>query len=155
MLFQDVREVGGDVSIFESGVTEAVDQRVQQAVRVGQNHQAVVHLNHHVLGGLVHLQPLVQKHPPGRGARQEAEGEDHHHRQDHEHRPPQLGPLPHRLPLQPTDDAGGAVDQDDERDDDLDEEDDLQDKRSDGSLTGVAPSEETAMGGRPAVLCLR
>lgn len=114
-----------DVGVLEARVAEAVDHRIQQAVHVGQDHQAVVGLHRYILRPLPLLQPHAQQHCPGDGARQEADREDHHHRQDHARGPPQLGLLAHRLLTQPVDDAHGAVNQDDERDDDLAEEDQL------------------------------
>lgn len=125
-----------DVGVLEARVAEAVDQRIQQAVHVGQDHQAVVGLHRYVLRPLPILQPHAQQHRPGDGARQEADGEDHHHRHDHTRGPPKLGLLAHRLLAQPVDDAHGAVDQDDERDDDLAEEDQLGERERGGGGGG-------------------
>lgn len=114
-----------DVGVLEARVAEAVDQRIQQAVHVGQDHQAVIGLHRYILRPLQIPEPHAQQHCPSDGAGQEADGEYHHHRHDHARGPPKLGLLAHRLLAQPVDDAHGAVDQDDERDDDLAEEDQL------------------------------
>jgi len=69
-------------------MTEAVNQRVQQAVGVGQNHEAVVHLNRYLLCILPPFQPHAQQHRSGYCTRQEADGEDYDHRHDDKHSSP-------------------------------------------------------------------
>lgn len=119
-------EVGGEIETLELGAAEAVDQRVQQAVHVGEDHEAVKDHRGLVLGGRAGLlHPGDQQHHPGEGAGQEAEGEDHHDRGHQEDGSPQLRLVAHRLLPEPVDDSRGAVDHDDEGDEDLAEEDRL------------------------------
>lgn len=125
-VFGQEGEVGGEIESLELGAAEAVDQRVQQAVHVGEDHEAVEDHRGLVLGGRAGLlHPGDQQHHPGQGAGQEAEGEDHHDGGHQEDGSPQLGLVAHRLLPEPVDDSGGAVDHDDEGDDDLGEEDRL------------------------------
>lgn len=119
-------EVGGEIENLELGAAEAVDQRVHQAVHVGEDHEAVKDHRGLVLGGRAGLlHPGDQQHHPGEGAGQEAEGEDHHDGGHQEDGSPQLRLVAHRLLAEPVDDPRGAVDHDDEGDDDLAEEDRL------------------------------
>ena len=116
-------EITAEVQAFKLSAAEAVDQRVQQAVEVGQNHEAVEGLCGDVLCVLrPPLHPGDEQNHPCQGAGQEADGEHHHDGGDQERRPPQLGLVPHRLLPQPVDDADSAVEKDDEGDDDLGEE---------------------------------
>lgn len=119
-------EVGGEIETLELGAAEAVDQRVHQAVHVGEDHEAVKDHRGLVLGGRAGLlHPGDQQHHPGEGAGQEADGEDHHDRGHQEDGSPQLRLVAHRLLPEPVDDSRGAVDHDDEGDHDLAEEDRL------------------------------
>lgn len=116
---------GRYVNIFKPWVRETVNQRVQQAVAVRQNHEGVVPLDGYVFCILPVLQPHKQQCCSGYSAGKEAEGEDDHNRRDQAHSPPQLSLLPNRLLPQPVDNADRAVDEDDVGDDDLGEENDL------------------------------
>lgn len=119
-------EVGVEIETLELGAAEAVDQRVHQAVHVGEDHEAVKDHRGLVLGGRAGLlHPGDQQHHPGEGAGQEADGEDHHDGGHQEDGSPQLGLVAHCLLPEPVDDSRGAVDHDDEGDDDLAEEDRL------------------------------
>lgn len=89
-------------------------------------------MDHDVLRLLPLLQPHCNQHGTGKGAGQEADGEDHHNGQDHPHRSPQFDLFPNRLLPQPVDDTEGAEDEDDEREDDLAEEDDLEETKTTG-----------------------
>lgn len=122
-IFIQEREVIGDVQPFELGATEAVHQRVQKAVHVGQDHEPVEGHRRfvlEVLGPLLH--PGDQQHHPGQGAGQEAEGEHHHDGRDQEHGALQLGLVPDGLLPETVHDSDGAVDQNDEGNEDLGEE---------------------------------
>lgn len=125
-VFDQEGEIVGEVKSFELGAAEAVDQRVQEAVHVGQDHEAVKGHGRLVLDDLARiLDPGDQQNHPGQRAGKEAEGEDHHDAGHQEHGPLQLRPVAHRFLPEPVDDARCAVDQDDEGDDDLREEDHL------------------------------
>jgi len=122
--FHQEREITGEVETFKLGAGEAVDQRVQQTVHVGEHHEAVEGHGGFILPGLgPRFDPGDQQHHSGHGAGEEAEGEDHHDGGHQEHRPPQLGLVPDGLLPEPVDDVHRAVDEDDEGDDDLGEED--------------------------------
>lgn len=125
-VFHQAGEKVGQVEDFKLGAAEAVDQRVQETVHVGEHHEAIEDHGHITLDVQVHfLDPRDQQNHPGYGAGEEAQGEDHHDAGHQEDRPPQLGLVPHRLLPEAVDDAHRAVDQDDEGDDDLGEEDEL------------------------------
>lgn len=125
-IFGEEWQIVGQIQRFKLGATEAVNQRVQQTVHVGQDHEAVEGHGGFVLSNRVPvLDPGDQEDHPGYSAGQEADGEDHHDRGDQEHRPPQLGFIPDGFLLEPLDDVDRAVDQDDEGDEDLGEEDHL------------------------------
>lgn len=85
-IFHKAGEVTGDVQALKLSAAEAVDQRVQEAVKVGQNHEAVKGLCSDVIWPVLH--PNDEQRHPGNGARKEAEGEHHHDGHDQEHSPP-------------------------------------------------------------------
>lgn len=125
-VFHQEGQILGEIKSFELGAAEAVDERVQQTVHVGQDHEAVEGHGRFVL---VDQRQLLdaddQQDHPGYGAGEEAEREDHHDGHHQEDRPLQLGPVADRLLPEAVDDAHRAVDQDDEGDEDLGEEDHL------------------------------
>lgn len=119
-------EIAGEINSFKLGATEAVDQRVQETVHVGEDHEAIKGHRRFILAGFTRfLHPGNQQDHPGYGAGQEADGEHHHNGGHQEDGPPQLRLVPDRLLPEPVDDACRAVDHDDEGNDDLGEEDHL------------------------------
>lgn len=120
---QEARAVSGEIKCLKLAAAETVNQRIQQAVDVGEDHEAVEDHGCVLLDDLIeHLEPNDQQDHPGDGAGQEAEGEDHHDNGHQENGSPQFGPDPDGFPPEPDDDAHRAVRQDDERDEDLAEE---------------------------------
>lgn len=81
-LLDKYRAKGRYVNIFKPWVTETVNQRVQQAVAVRQNHEGVVHLDSYVFCILPVLQPHKQQCCSSYSAGKEAEGEDNDNRCD-------------------------------------------------------------------------
>lgn len=110
-------------------MAEAIDQRVEQAVGVRQDHEAVVDLHHRELCVLPVVQPHSKQHRSGQRAREEADREDNDHGHDRKHSFPELGLLTDRPLLQPVHDVDRAVDQDEEGNEDLCEKDDLKNKK--------------------------
>lgn len=81
-LLDKCRAKGRYVNIFKPWITETVNQRVQQAVAVRQNHEGVVHLDSYVFCILPVLQPHKQQCCSSYSAGKEAEGEDNDNRCD-------------------------------------------------------------------------
>lgn len=125
-VFDQEREIVGEIQRFKLGAAEAVDQGVQETVHVGQHHEAVKGHSCPILGGLARiLDADDQQDHPGQRTGKEAEGKDHHDAGHQEHGPLQLRPVADGFLPETVDDAYGAVDQDDEGDDNLCEEDHL------------------------------
>lgn len=126
IVFHQEREITGEIKSLKLGAAEAVDQRVQETVHVGEDHEAVEGHGRFILAGFTGIvDPGDQQNHSGYGAGEEAEGEDHHDGGHQDDGPPQLGLVPDRFLPEPVDDAHRAVDQDDEGDDNLGEEDRL------------------------------
>lgn len=116
-------EVIGEKKSLKLGATKAVNQRIQQTVQVGKDHEPVKHSSCFVqdIIRLISVPDNQQDHP-GECAWQEAEGEHHHDGGYEKDRSLQLGLIPDGFLPESVDDAHRAVDQDDEGDDDLGEE---------------------------------
>lgn len=123
-VFHPEWEIVGEIKRFKLGAAEAVDQRVQEAVYVGEDHEAIKGHSCFILDGFrCFLDPGDQQNHPGYGTGEEAQGEDHHDGGHQHHGPLQLGGVSNRFLPEPVDDAHCAVHQDDEGNDNLGEED--------------------------------
>lgn len=116
--FQPKRQIRGYIQVFELGTAQKVNNRIQQAIQVREAHEPIVDLNRDFFCALMILDSDQQQHQPWNSGRPEAKNKDQDNQSDQEHRSCQLGPVTHRLLLQPVRDPYGTVDQDDRRDED-------------------------------------